>query len=426
MKVTLSADPERAVVIPIVKTNQDGASDSDYSGVPSGLTFNSGDTEKTIVFSAAHDEEDEDEESVKLTFDTLPAGVSAGSITETVVSIIDDDGGRLGTNKEIVGDGEPDIAVSFEQASYTAREGGTVTVKVTLSAAPLVDFSLPMTATAGAGLTTGDYSGVPASLDFETGDTEKSFVITAVQDDEDESDEKLTLGFGTLLTGLTNGTNTESEVTIADSIHVSYGASSYEAYEGGAGALVAVELDSAAATQTVVPLTATGMKGATSADWSGVPADVTFAPGDTRKTFTLMAYDDSVEDDGETVELGFGTLPAGVATGNSIRRHGGADEHGGADLRDRRMVRYGGVRQHKLERLGADGSGPGVPHHAGTLPSLLEPQRQPVHIPGQGIPGLEHVHLPGHASRSQSRLPRPHPGVLNVFYTSDGGGGRRT
>ena len=231
------------------------------------------------------------------------------------MSIIDDDGGRLGTNKEIVGDGEPDIAVSFEQASYTAREGGTVTVKVTLSAAPLVDFSLPMTATADAGLTTGDYSGVPASLDFETGDTEKSFVITAVQDDEDESDEKLTLGFGTLLTGLTNGTNTEAEVTIADSIHVSFGASSYEAYEGGAGALVAVELDSAAATQTVVPITATGMNGATSADWTGVPADVTFAPGDTRKTFTLMAYDDSVEDDGETVELGFGALPAGVARG---------------------------------------------------------------------------------------------------------------
>ena len=252
---------------------------------------------------------------MKLTFDTLPAGVSAGSITETVVSIIDDDGGRLGTNKEIVGDGEPDIAVSFEEASYTAREGGTVTVKVILSAAPQADFSLPLTATAGAGLTAGDYSGVPASLDFETGDTEKSFVITAVQDDEDESDEKLTLGFGTLLTGLTGGTNTQAEVTIADSIHVSFDAASYEAYEGRAGALVTVELDSPAPAETVIPLTATGMNGATSADWTGVPSSVTFATGDTRKTFTFMAYDDDVEDGGEMVELGFGTSRPGVARG---------------------------------------------------------------------------------------------------------------
>ena len=315
VKVTLSADPERTVTIPITKTNLDGASDSDYSGVPSNLTFNSGDTEKTIVFAAIHDEEDDDDESVKLAFDTLPAGVSAGSISETVVSIIDVDGGRVGTNKEIVGEGEPDIAVSFEEASYTAREGSTVTVKVILSAAPQADFSLPLTATAGAGLTASDHSGAPATLDFETGDTEKSFVITAVQDDEDESDEKLTLGFGTLLEGLTEGTNTQAEVTIADSVHVSFGTSSYEAYEGGAGALVAVELDSAAATQIVVPITATGMNGATSADWTGVPPSVTFAPGDARKTFTLMAYDDTVEDDGETVELGFGNLPAGVARG---------------------------------------------------------------------------------------------------------------
>ena len=35
----LSADPERTVTVPIIKTNQGGASDTDYSGVPSGLTF---------------------------------------------------------------------------------------------------------------------------------------------------------------------------------------------------------------------------------------------------------------------------------------------------------------------------------------------------------------------------------------------------
>ena len=57
------------------------------------------------------------------------------------------------------------------------------------------------------------------------------------------------------------------------------------------------------------------MNGATSADWTGVPPNVTFASGDTQKTFIVMAYDDQVEDDGESVELGFGALPAGVARG---------------------------------------------------------------------------------------------------------------
>ena len=315
VKVSLSADPERTVTIPLTKTNQDGASDADYSGVPTGLTFNSGETEKSFDFEATDDEENDNDESVKLGFDTLPTGVSAGTTSETVISIIDDDGGRVGTNKEIFGDGATEVTVSFEQASYTAREGSTTNVKVILSAEPQTSFSIPLIATGGTGLTSGDYSGVPASLDFSSGDAETSFIITAVQDQEDENDETLTLGFGTLIAGLSSGDNPQADVTIVDSIHVSFGASSYEAYEGGAGAQVIVKLDSPAPFEIVVPITAAGMDGATSADWSGVPPNVTFAAGDTQKTFTVMAYDDEVEDDGESVDLGFGILPAGVARG---------------------------------------------------------------------------------------------------------------
>ncbi len=54
VKVTLNADPERTVTIPITKANQDGAS-NDYSGVPANVTFNSGDTEAEITFAAAAD-----------------------------------------------------------------------------------------------------------------------------------------------------------------------------------------------------------------------------------------------------------------------------------------------------------------------------------------------------------------------------------
>ena len=39
-----------------------------------------------------------------------------------------------------------------------------------------------------------------------------------------------------------------------------------------------------------------------------------FTPWQSSKSFTVMAYDDTVEDDGETAELGFGLLPIGVAS----------------------------------------------------------------------------------------------------------------
>ena len=113
VKVTLSADPERTVTVPLTKTERGGASSADYSGVPANLTFVPGDTEETISFTATQDTLDEDDESVKLTFgNTLPIGVSASGTTEATVSITDDD--------------VPAVTVSFEKGSYTVDEGSTV------------------------------------------------------------------------------------------------------------------------------------------------------------------------------------------------------------------------------------------------------------------------------------------------------------
>ena len=53
-------------------------------------------------------------------------------------------------------------------------------------------------------------------------------------------------------------------------------------------------------------------------DYSGVPEDLTFADGgSTTQSFTFVATDDTVDDDGEGVTIGFGILPDGVSAGTS-------------------------------------------------------------------------------------------------------------
>ena len=92
VKVTLSADPERTVTIPITKMNQDDeTTDSDYNVLPSSMEFQSGDTEQSFTFTAAVDGEGDSLDSVRLGFGTLPPGVSAGSVNEATVSITTDD-----------------------------------------------------------------------------------------------------------------------------------------------------------------------------------------------------------------------------------------------------------------------------------------------------------------------------------------------
>ena len=84
--VTLSEDPERTVTVPLTKTEQDGASSADYSGVPASVEFAPGETEQTFTFTAASDSDNDDGESVKLTLGNLPAGVSAGTTSEAIVT----------------------------------------------------------------------------------------------------------------------------------------------------------------------------------------------------------------------------------------------------------------------------------------------------------------------------------------------------
>ena len=304
--VTLSADPERTVTIPIVKTNLGGASSSDYSGVPDNVVFNAGDTSKSFTFSATDDSDDENGESVKLTFDTLPSRVSEGTTKETVVSITDDDA----TSQLQVS-----VTVSYKASAYSLMEGSTVTIAVRLSEDPERTLTIPVTTNNGTGASDADYSGVPDNVVFNSGDTETSFSFTATQDAYDEDEETVTLGFGDMPSGVSTSTPAEATVYIRDSLRVYFGASSYQATEGGSGADVTVKLDGPATADIVIPITATGMDGATSSDWTGVPVNLTFNIGDTEKAFTVMAFDDDVEDDGESVQLGFQNLPAGVVEG---------------------------------------------------------------------------------------------------------------
>ena len=307
--VKLTADPERTVVVPLTATDQDGASSADYAALPASVTFEPGDTSKTFTFTATDDAVDDDGERVVLGFGTLPDRVTPGTVPTSTVSIIDDDA-------------PASVAVSWAQTIYSVAEGGSVTVTAELDDDPEKTVVVPIARTDQGGAGSGDYSGVPSTITFESGDTSQTFTFTftATDDAIDDDDESVLLAFGpTLPPGVTQGTPAGTVVRITDNddpqVTVSYGLAEYTAAEGSS-VTVTVELDADPERTVVIPVTHTAQAGATSADYSDVPANVTFDSGDTLKTFTFSADDDTVDDDDEEVLLGFGAgLPAGVSTG---------------------------------------------------------------------------------------------------------------
>ena len=311
VKVILSADPERTVTIPINKANQGGATDGDYSGVAANasVTFNSGDTEKSITFAATDDSVDDDDESVLLSFGTLPTGVSAGSPATATVNITDDD--------------VPTVTVRYEQASYTVGEGSSEVIKVILSADPERTVTIPISRTNQDGASNGDYSGVPANANvtFNSGDTEKSITFAATDDGVDDDGESVLLGFGTLPTGVSAGSPATATVNITDddvpAVTVSYKQATYTVGEGSR-VVIKVKLSADPERTVTIPISKANQGGATDGDYSGVGANasVTFNSGETEKSITFTATDDSVDDDGESVLLSFGTLPTRVSAGS--------------------------------------------------------------------------------------------------------------
>ena len=296
--VTLSADPERTVIIPLTTTGQGGVSIADYSGVPASVTFNTGETSKTFTFRAAQDDVDDDDESVKLTFGTLPTRVSEGTQDETTVSIGDDD--------------DPYVDVEFGAASYSADEGGTVTVTVTLSADPERTVTILLIKTEQGGVASDDYSGVPTSVTFNTGETSKTFTFSATQDEVDDDDEGVKVTFEMLPDRVSEGTQAETTVSIDDDdnphVTVQFTQDEYTVVEGS-NVGVRVRLSADPERTVSIPITATNQEGATSADYT-VPSSVTFDAGETEKAFTFAAADDDEDDFGESVKLSFGaTLP---------------------------------------------------------------------------------------------------------------------
>ena len=312
--VSLNDDPERTVVIPLVVTNQGGASDSDHSGVPERVTFNSGDTSTSFTLTAADDNLNETGERVRIAFGALPSTpipVTAGSPAETTVTINGKSGQDMNTPP----------TVHFGSAMYSVAEGNTVAVTVELSKAPGSDVVIPLTATEQGNATFGDYSGVPVDLTFTAADTEETFTFEATQDMEDDDDESVLLGFSGLPDGITTtaGRASQTTVSITDDddpqVTVQFGADAYTVAEGGTQS-VTVTLSADPERTVVISLTATGQGSAGSTDFS-VPTSVTFDAGETEQTITFTATQDDVDDDGESVLLAFRMLPPRVTAGTT-------------------------------------------------------------------------------------------------------------
>ena len=265
-------------------------------------------TEQTVTVEAAPDDDALADGSVRLTHGVTGGDYEANAVTAEPVAVT------------IIETDTPTLSVEDARADEAAGEMVfTVSLSQASSAAVEVDYeTADGTAESGA-----DYTETSGTLTFAAESTQGQEIrVPIVDDGNDEAEEET---FTVTLSGAVNATLAGGVTaltatgTIEDDddpeVMVAFGQSSYTATEGGAAATVKVRLSGDPERTVEIALTDTPGGGAGAGDYTGIPASVTFGSGETERTVTVSATDDAVDEGAESVELGFGTLPAGVTSG---------------------------------------------------------------------------------------------------------------
>ena len=289
-----------------------GAMEADYTGIPKSVTFGVGDQTQTITVKATDDTDDDDGESVTLSFVNDPNGrVSTGNGPNSATVVLEDN------------DGPRRVTVSFGAATYTATEGGAdATVRVELDAAPGRSVTVPLVVANQGGATAADYSVIPADVTFAANQTTTTFAVMATAGDGSDGGESVSIGFGTLPEGVFAGSPAATTVTLADGgeqrLVADFGSSrghTVQVREGARRLRLNVLLNSSPRRPVTIPLVVTHVGGATAADYADIPESVTFAAGQTSSHYYMRALPDLMIETGEGLRIDFGPLPPGVTKG---------------------------------------------------------------------------------------------------------------
>jgi hypothetical protein len=198
--VSLSAASSQPVTVACATANGSASSGSDYIATTGSLTFNPGETTKTVTVSVQGDTLDEADETFTLNL--------SGPANATIA-----DGQGVGT----VTDDDAAPAISVSDVTVTEGNAGSTAAAfmVRLSAASGLPVTVQVGTADGTATEPADYTAIsPTTMTFNPGETSKTMTVQVQGDTLDEADET----FAVNLSGPTNATIADGQGvgTIAD------------------------------------------------------------------------------------------------------------------------------------------------------------------------------------------------------------------
>jgi len=275
----------------VTTTNGTATPVSDYGSVSNTLVFGSGETSKTFTIPIVNDTLIEGDETVGLQLSNA-AGAILGSPNSATLTIVDDDSG-------------PGM-LAFSSPSYFVNEGSNAVITLIRTNGSAGPVSVNFATSAGTATDGLDYLGTNKTVSFADGEVTKDIVIPTLQDTLVEGNETVLLTLSNPQGGATIGGPTNVTLTIIDDdANFSFSSLAYFVSEGGGSVVIAVQRNSGTngtvkvsyATTNAAPTNGVAVAGL---DYITTTGTLTFAAGETLKTFNVPITEDTLVEGNES------------------------------------------------------------------------------------------------------------------------------
>ena len=302
--VVRDGDANSAASVDFATSNGTATAPADYTAVTQTINFAAGESTKTVSIPIVNDGVSEPNETVNLTLSNA-VGVALSPTPSAVLTIIDN----------------TPITISINDVTVTEGNTGTVnaTFTVTLSAAPTQTVTVGYATANGTATAPADYTAANGLVSFGRGETSKTIVVRVNGDTVAEGNENFLVNLSapnnaTIADAQGQGTIIDDEGPPRLSIN---NVTVTEGDSGTTNATFTVTL--APASGQTVTVNAIPFNGSARApfDYTGGGAMLSFAPGQTSKTFSVPVVGDTLNEADEVFYVILSApVNAAIASGN--------------------------------------------------------------------------------------------------------------
>jgi Calx-beta domain len=300
LTVNLSGPVHPPVKVSYSTANGSALAGSDYQALTGTLTFNKGQTSRTIQVPVMGDVLGEPDEMFTVNLRNARRATIADG--QGVVTILTD---------------EPVMRIEGASASEGNADSSAMTFKVTLSVPPAQPVSVNF-ATADGGATAGsDYVAANGTLNFAPGETEKLITVMVNGDQTLEFNESFQVNLSNL-SGAMLATNSASGMILNDDPGSFVTIDDQYVWEYGGVMAFTVTLSQASAETVTIDFNTVDVWATAGWDYEYNSGTLTFAPGELTKTILVNLYDDYDYEGDE-----YFSIALNVTSGNALVQPGG-------------------------------------------------------------------------------------------------------